>query len=599
MAKKKKKSPAKTQAKATKSKASTRKVRKPRPARPARPRAAAATAGMQQPLVREVPHTRGTAVSVDTSPMAASGAAVMTAGITVAAPVRRRMVLLPAHGLRADTANVAAALITLNNVRNQGMVRLSNVLSGPALTAAGATVGLGPMPSTGSAAVEVIDSIAENGAKLIEISPADEAALRASMPGVRMVPETFYEPLSLRLALESALIAAAQVVSVRVTVRSATTNAPVRGVTVIGFTDFAQRLGAQARTNAGGIATLQFATRPATLERLYAFPDTGFWGNLRQAVPTAGGVTMRLAPIDLAVPDYLRHVYGQPPLTAGSGVTVGVLDTGCGPHPHLVIAGGFNAVTGQNPNDFGDNGDRHGSHVAGIIAARGTAPNGMRGVAPGATLRSYRVFAQGQNASNFDIAKAIDRAVTDGCDLLNLSLGRPANSAGGAGEPAVRAAIEDARAAGTAILAATGNDGRAGVSFPASDDLCVAVSAVGHRPSLVADSTSAATFAPPTGADPDEFIADFSNIGPQVDLCGPGVGIVSTVVPGGSFAVMDGTSMACPAATGAAARLLAASPLILNAPRDANRSAAIVQLLLQRAQTRGFLPVFEGHGMLP
>ena len=149
------------------------------------------------------------------------------------------------------------------------------------------------------------------------------------------------------------------------------------------------------------------------------------------------------------------------------------------------------------------------------------------------------------------------------------------------------------------MLAASGNDGRAGVSFPASDDLCIAVSAVGHRLSLVANSTSAASFAPPTGTDPNEFIADFSNIGPQVDLCGPGVGIVSTVVPGNSFAVMDGTSMACPAATGAAARLLAASPLILNAARDATRSAAIVQLLLQRAATRGFQVVFEGHGMLP
>jgi len=519
--------------------------------------------------------------------------------VTVAAPIRRRMILLPARGLRADTANVAAALVTLNNVRNQGVVRLSNVLSGPALTAAGATVGLAPMPATGNASVRVLDSIAENGAKLIEVSLEDEGALRASLPGVRLVPETFYEPLSLRLALESALIPAAQNVTVRVTVRSAATNAPVRDVKVIGFTNFAQRLGAEGTTNAAGIAILQFATPPGTLERLYAFPDTGFWGSLRTAVPTSGGVAMRLAPIALATPDFLRRVYGEPPLTAGAGVTVGVLDTGCGPHPNLVIAGGFNAVTGENTGDFGDNGDRHGSHVAGIIAARGAAPTGVRGVAPGATLRSYRVFAKGKNASNFDIAKAIDRATSDRCDFLNMSLGRPANSAGGAGEPAVRAAIEDARAAGSVVLAASGNDGRAGVSFPASDDLCIAVSAVGHRLSLVANSTSAAAFAPPTGTDPNEFIADFSNIGPQVDLCGPGVGIVSTVVPGNSFAVMDGTSMACPAATGAAARLLAANPLILNATRDATRSAAIVQLLLQRAATRGFQAIFEGHGMLP
>ncbi len=76
----------------------------------------------------------------------------------------------------------------------------------------------------------------------------------------------------------------------------------------------------------------------------------------------------------------------------------------------------------------------------------------------------------------------------------------------------------------------------------------------------------------PFGKDKKNFIADFSNIGPETDLTGPGVGVISTVPSG--FGVMSGTSMATPAETGAAARLLATKPQILKMPRDQNRAAA-------------------------
>jgi len=238
----------------------------------------------------------------------------------------------------------------------------------------------------------------------------------------------------------------------------------------------------------------------------------------------------------------------------------------------------------------------HGTHVAGIIAARGQAPSGVRGIAPAVSLFSYRVFPKGSNASNFDIAKAIDQARLDGCDLINLSLGRPANAGEGADEPLVRFALEDAREAGMLPIAAAGNDGRLGVSFPGADEFCLAVSALGNRKAMPAASVSAAAFAPPPGADANDFVADFSNIGPEIDLIGPGVGIVSTV-PASDFAVMDGTSMACPAVTGVVARLLAAQSGILNMVRNDLRATAIAQLALNAARTRGFTPQFEGHGL--
>jgi subtilisin family serine protease len=99
----------------------------------------------------------------------------------------------------------------------------------------------------------------------------------------------------------------------------------------------------------------------------------------------------------------------------------------------------------------------------------------------------------------------------------------------------------------------------------------------------------------PYGSDRNNFIAAFSNVGPQVDLTGPGVGIVSTV-PGG-YAALDGTSMACPAVTGLAAKLLSVRGDILNMSRDQARSDAIAQLLLQAARPLGFGPTYEGHGI--
>ena len=163
-------------------------------------------------------------------------------------------------------------------------------------------------------------------------------------------------------------------------------------------------------------------------------------------------------------------------------------------------------------------------------------------------------------------------------------------------ETLVRIALEDARDAGILPIAAAGNDFRRGVSFPGADDLCVAVSALGDKSLLVTGSVSAAGVAPPPGTDANEFIADFSNVGPQVDFTGPGVGVVSTVAPTG-FAVMDGTSMACPAMTGVAARLLESKPAILGMSRGPARATALANELLNLARSRGFTPQLEGRGL--
>jgi hypothetical protein len=478
-----------------------------------------------------------------------------------------QFVLLPAHGLRVAAASQDTRGFFLS------------------LSTAAAAVPLVP-------GFRVVDSIHEDGAKLVEMLPSGFSSLRARQPGARLAPLMYYRTArSAQVSVQDTPKKAPSAAKIVLKVIARKGGAPVAGAFVVAFTDFARRIGASATTNKKGEASLQLGAAKRTLDRLYVYPSTGYWSALRSRFQASSGAQVLLDVIDPGTPDVVRWFYGEAEDAAGTGVTVGVVDTGIGPHADLAVDGGANTVVGEDPADFADNGAQHGTHVGGIIASRGRAPGGVRGLAPGVRLRSYRVFGKkSESASNYSIAKALDAAVRDGCDLVNMSLG------GGEPDDVLRAAVEDARAAGTVVIVAAGNDSHAPVSFPASDDMAVAVSAYGRKGTYPSGTTEAGDAAAPYGTDRSNFIAAFSNCGPEIDLAGPGVGVVSTV-PGG-LAVMSGTSMACPAVTGRAAALLAGHPEILGMPRTEARAAAMLRLLLQSTQVMGFGPIYEGQGRL-
>ena len=148
-----------------------------------------------------------------------------------------------------------------------------------------------------------------------------------------------------------------------------------------------------------------------------------------------------------------------------------------------------------------------------------------------------------------------------------------------------------------AKIVAAGNDDRSPVSFPASDPRAVAVSALGRIGTFPDGTVELGDVVKPFGTDKKNYIAAFSNVGPEILLTGPGVGIISTF-PGDKYAVMDGTSMACPAVVGASAKLLAKQPAILGMPRDQARSDAMLQAILQAARSLGFPGTLEGKGLI-
>lgn len=442
----------------------------------------------------------------------------------------------------------------------------------------------------GRTRLDVIDTIGDDGPKLVQLEPGAAEALRAAQPGLRLVPVRWYQPARAQFRL-NARVGRVGATRVPITVRSRADGTPVVGAEVIAVVDVARQIGATGTTDRNGVARLRLPDGLERLPRLYVYSELGYWSLLRRNVPMGPDLDVTVRPFDLRERDSVRHFLGHASPDHGAGVHVAIVDTGIDlAHPDLRVVGGANTVTGEDPADYGDNGQHHGTHVAGIVAARGTAPTGLAGVAPGAALHSYRVFGKkGDGASNFAIAKAIDLATSDGCDLINLSLG------GGDPDPVLRAAVEDARAAGVVVIAAAGNDGRQPVSFPGSESAVVAVSALGRKGTYPTDSTAAGEQAAPYGKDKANFIAAFSNVGSQIDVTGPGVAVVSTV-PGG-YGEMSGTSMACPAVVGVAARLLARDQRLLKAPRDAARSDELISRLLLSATSLGFPSELEGRGL--
>jgi subtilisin len=429
----------------------------------------------------------------------------------------------------------------------------------------------------------------EPGAVLVSLPASRARALREGTEDLTVAPLRRYH-----LALYRPEIAAAPPVADRgatldVVVVSAADGRPLPGAIVTAFTDVGHGLGARARTRADGTAHLLLGSAHV-LERLYVHGAVDHWTFLRRRVPVGPPLRLVLQPIDHTAPDGLRFRYGTARTSTGRGVRVGLIDTGIdADHPHLVVTGGRNCVTGENPTDHGSNGHEHGTHVAGIVAGRGRPPAGRRGVAPAAELMSYRVFGHGRaEASNFAIAKAIDTAVTDGCDVVNLSLG------GGPPDAVVRAAIEEAQEAGVIVVAAAGNDGRGPVAFPADLPDVVSVSALGRTGTYPPSVAGSAERRGPYGRDGADFIAAFSNVG-DIDVTAPGVAIVSTV-PGG-YLDLDGTSMACPAVTGTIARILSGSRRLRSQPRGPERAAVVLARLHRRARSLGFPSSLEGDGL--
>ena len=201
----------------------------------------------------------------------------------------------------------------------------------------------------------------------------------------------------------------------------------------------------------------------------------------------------------------------------------------------------------------------HGTHVAGIAAGNANTLAGaarISGVAPRAYLGNYKALTiptesnVGLDGNSPELVAAIEAAVADGMDVINMSLGEPEI------EPSrdiVVRALGAAARAGVVPVVSAGNDftefGRGSVSSPGSTPEAITVGAVTTSRSGAAG-----------------VVASFSSSGPtplshrlKPEVAAPGVGILSSS-PRGEYATLSGTSMAAPHVAGAAALLLSRHP---------------------------------------
>lgn len=258
-------------------------------------------------------------------------------------------------------------------------------------------------------------------------------------------------------------------------------------------------------------------------------------------------------------------------IARGNQKVIAVVDSGVDlDHPDLIgkIINGKDFVDNDMvPND----GNGHGTHVAGIVAGQTDNGVGITGIAWNSKILAVRVFNQLGGAPYYNaIADGITYAAERGVDIINISAGftAEAKSAGllcalkenlgivpeGTCLQEVKAAIttvcqavEYTTGKGGIVVAAAGNSGRPEKSYPAACPTAIAVGAT----------------------DASDAKAYFSHYGPWVDIAAPGVSILSTFpsyqeclrcYTNYDYAVLQGTSQASPIVAGAAAVVWARSP---------------------------------------
>ncbi|MEY9123219.1 S8 family serine peptidase [Bradyrhizobium yuanmingense] len=348
---------------------------------------------------------------------------------------------------------------------------------------------------------------------------------------------------------------------------------------------------AQGITDATGRATVTLqGERPETIRSILVKPKIDywtFWLDRPQLVPNSVNriVVRALGAVLRNFPGQQLMGWGEramgldrlPPSFDGAGMKIAVIDSGLAPthrNLHGITAG--TSIVGTDKAAWTVDTIGHGSHCAGIIAGGPVgAGGGIRGFAPAAEIHVCRIFPGGRFS---DLVSALDYCMEHGIDVANMSLG--------GGEPSriIEERIIRAKQMGMACIIAAGNSSGP-VQFPASTPHCLAVAAIGKWGEFPNDSYHSQQALDGFQSRDGYFPAKFSCFGPEVDVCAPGVAIVSSL-PADGFGAWDGTSMATPHVTGLAALVLAHHPDFTKGNfqnRDARRVERLFQILKETA----------------
>ena len=388
--------------------------------------------------------------------------------------------------------------------------------------------------------------------------------------------------------------------SVSILVQDQETQEPVPNALVILCGIWCER----GVTDINGRVTLEFLHEtPDTLQTLVVSPSKDYWSYRidNPAIALKGENIVYLAPLEaknVGFPEQEVFTWGQTAMGfdqttvqyRGSGIKIGVIDSGLG-LPHQDLEGDFDGQDyREDPLGWRQDTVGHGTHVTGIMSGS-VQGKGIQGLAPEASYYIYTIFEGGQLSA---ILQSLDQCIKDEVDLVNLSLGTDTDS------ELLRQKIQEVTEAGIACVAAAGNSASK-IRYPAAYEEVLSVAAIGQFDKFPISSTHRYEISERVSPDEKYFAAEFTCFAQddqRMDVCAPGVAILSTVPPDeDSYIAWDGTSMAVPHITGLAALILEAREDIRNIPKGRSRVEALFEAIRDSADDLGLPAAYQGRGL--
>jgi PKD repeat protein len=261
-----------------------------------------------------------------------------------------------------------------------------------------------------------------------------------------------------------------------------------------------------------------------------------------------------------------------------AGIVVAILDSGVDiDHPDLRLVAGYDFGSGDSNPDDNSSVAGHGTCCAGVAASMRNSI-GAAGIAAGCSIMPCKVANNAGTMYFSSIQNALYWAADHGADIISMSLGAAISS-----DPATDTALQYAYNAGCVILAATGNENKSTISYPAINTYVIGVGAASPCGERKRSSSLSSECNPGVSTDPHGYTCDGerwwgSNYGANTRDAAGAVDIIApTILPttdiGGSGGYrsgdyepfFNGTSCATPYAAGVCALIKSKNPTWTNA----------------------------------
>jgi PKD repeat protein len=261
-----------------------------------------------------------------------------------------------------------------------------------------------------------------------------------------------------------------------------------------------------------------------------------------------------------------------------SSVVIAIIDTGADlDHPDLNLVTGYDFGDNDSNPDDNSSGGGHGTCCAGVAAAKANNGLGACGIAPGCKVMPLKVANSAGSMYFSAIQNALYYAADHGASIISMSLGAAISS-----DPATDTAIQYAYSHGCIILAATGNENKSTISYPAINTYVVGVGAASPCGDRKRSSSKSSECNPGVSTDPHSYTCDgerwwgsnygtnTANAAGAVDILGPTILPTADIGGSGGYRSGDyepffnGTSCATPYVAGVCALIKSAHPTWTN-----------------------------------